>query len=66
MLSKFLLMSGLPLGLFFFVKVSSVVMGRYFTEMEMLFSAGAILAAAAARCLLERKKRQEPFLAKGL
>ncbi len=66
MLSRFLLTAGLPLGLMFFVKASSIVMGRYFAGMEILISAAAILAASAASCLFQRRKRQEPFLAKGL
>jgi hypothetical protein len=66
MINRLLLNISMPLGLMLFVKASSMVMGRYFTGMEMLFSGGAILAAATARCLFERKRRQEPFLAKGL
>ena len=62
---RLLLMISLPLGLMFFVKISSMLFGRYFTTREMLFSAGAISAAAAARYLFERKRYQEPFLAKG-
>ena len=65
-LSRLLLITSLPLGLMFFVKVSSILLGRYFTAMEMLCSAGTILAVTTATCLFERKRRQEPFLAKGL
>jgi VanZ family protein len=54
-INRLLLYTSLPLGFILFVKVSSVVMGRYFTGMEMLFSGGAILAAAAARCLIEKR-----------
>jgi len=62
---RLLLMISLPLGLMFFVKISSMLLGRYFTTMEMLFSAGAILAVTTATCLFERKRYQKPFLAKG-
>ena len=65
-ISRLLLIISLPLGLMFFVKVSSILLGRYFTAMEMLCSAGAILAVATAICLFERKRCQEPFLAKGV
>jgi hypothetical protein len=65
-LSRLLLIISLPLGLMFFVKVSSILLSRYFTAMEMLCSTGAILAVATATRLFERKRRQEPFLAKGL
>jgi hypothetical protein len=65
-INRLLLNISIPLGLMLFVKVSSMIMGRYFTEIEMLFSGGAILAVATARCLFERKRGQGPFLAKGL
>ena len=65
-IARLLLIISLPLGLMFFVKVSSMLLGRYFTTMEMLFSGGAIIAAAIATCLFARKRYQEPFLAKGL
>jgi VanZ family protein len=45
---RLLLVISLPLGLMFFVKVSSVLMGKYFTTMEMLLSGGAIIVAAIA------------------
>jgi VanZ family protein len=65
-ISRLLLTIRVPVGLMVLVKVSSILLGRYFTEMEMLYSAGAILAVATATCLFEGKRRQEPFLAKGL
>ena len=66
-ISRLLLIISLPLGLMLFVKASSMLMGRYFTTMEMLFSGGAIIAAAIiATCLSVRKRYQGPFLAKGL
>ena len=65
-ISRLLLMISVPLGMMFFVKVSSILLGRYFTAMEMLCLAGAILAVATATCLFERKRCQEPFLAKGV
>jgi VanZ family protein len=65
-ISRLLLIISLPLGLMFFVKASSMLLGRYFTGMEMLCSAGAILAVATTTCLFERKRCQEPFLAKGV
>ena len=65
-ISRLSLITSLPLCLMLFVKVSSMLLGRYFTTMEMLCSAGAIIAVSTATCLFERKKRQEPFLAKGV
>jgi hypothetical protein len=49
----------------FFVKASSMLLGRYFTTAEMLLSGGAIIVAAIATCLFARKRYQKPFLAKG-
>ena len=63
---RLLLIMSLPLGLMFFVKGSSMLFGRYFTTAEMLFSGGAVIAAATATCLFARKRYQEPFLAKGV
>jgi hypothetical protein len=63
---RLLLIISLPLGLMFFVKVSSMLMGKYFTTMEMLLSGGAIIVAAIATWLSARKRYQEPFLAKGV
>jgi hypothetical protein len=65
-ISRLSLIISLPAGLMLFVKVSSILLGRYFTTMEMLCSAGAILAIATMTCLFERKRRQEPFLTKGV
>ena len=65
-LSRLLLIISLPLGLMFFVKASSILLGRYFTTAEMLFSGGAIIVASIATCLFARKGYQKPFLAKGL
>jgi hypothetical protein len=56
----------LPLGLMFFVKASSMLLGRYFTTTEMLLSGGTVVVAAIATCLFTRKRYQEPFLAKGV
>ncbi len=64
-ISRSLLTISVPAGLMLFVKMSSMLMGRYFTTMEMLCSAGAILTVATATCLFERKRHQKPFLAKG-
>jgi hypothetical protein len=66
LINRLLLTISLPLGLMFFVKASSMLLGRYFTAMEMLCSGGAILTVATIVCLFERKIRQEPFLAKGV
>ena len=63
---RLLLMISLPLGLMFFVKVSSMLLGKYFTTMAMLLSGGAIIVAAIAMWLSGRKRYQEPFLAKGV
>ena len=63
---RFLLMISVPLGFMLFVKILSVLLGRYFTSVEMLLSGGAIIVAAIATCLLKRKRGQEPFLAKGV
>jgi hypothetical protein len=57
LISRLLFIISLPLGLMLFVKVSSMLLGRYFTTMEMLCSAGAILAIATATCLFKRKRR---------
>jgi VanZ family protein len=65
-ISRLLLMISVPLGLMFFVKVSSILLGRYFTTAEMLLSGGAIIVAATATCLFAKKRCQEPFLAKGV
>jgi hypothetical protein len=65
-ISRLLLMISVPLGLMFFVKVSSILLGRYFTTAEMLLSGGAIIVAAIATCFFTRKRCQEPFLAKGV
>jgi hypothetical protein len=65
-INRLLLIMSLPLGLMLLVKASSMLMDRYFTMAEMLFSGGAIIVAAIATCLFARKRRQEPFLAKGL
>ena len=54
-LSRLLLIISLPLGLMFFVKASSILLGRYFTTAEMLFSGGAIIVASIATCLFARK-----------
>jgi hypothetical protein len=64
-ISRLLLTISLPLGLMFFVKASSMLLGRYFTTAEMLLSGGVVIAAAAVTCLFARKRYQEPFLAKG-
>ena len=64
--SRLLMIISIPLGLMFFVKVSSMLHGRYFTTAEMLLSGGAIPVAATAMCLFARKRYQEPFLAKGV
>jgi hypothetical protein len=63
---RLLLMISLPLGLMFFVKVSSMLTGKYFTTVEMLFSGGAIIVTAIAIWLSARKRYQESFLAKGV
>jgi VanZ family protein len=65
-ISRFVLMISVPLGLMFLVKASSMLLGRYFTDMEMLFSGGAIIVVSAAACLFARKRRQESFWAKGV
>jgi VanZ family protein len=65
-ISRLLMIISLPLGLMFFVKVSSMLLGKYFTTMEMLLSGGAIIVAAIATWLSARKRHQEPFLAKGV
>jgi len=65
-IGQLLLTIGAPVGLLLFVKASSMLMGRYFTTMEMLYSAGAILAVTTATCLFERKMHQKPFWAKGV
>ncbi len=65
-ISRLLLMISVPLGLMFFVKVSSILLGRYFTTAEILLSGGAIIVAAIATCFFTRKRCQEPFLAKGV
>ena len=57
-ISRFLLMISLPFGLMFFVKVSSMFLGRYFTTIEMLLSGGAIIVAAIATWLSARKRYQ--------
>jgi hypothetical protein len=57
LISQLLLIISLPLGMMLFVKVSSILLGRYFTITEMLCSAGAILAIATATCLFKRKRR---------
>ncbi len=64
-INRLLLIMSLPLGLMFFVKASSMLLGRYFTTAEMLLSGGAIIVAAIATCLFARKRYQKPFLAKG-
>jgi hypothetical protein len=66
LISQLLHIISLPLGLMFFVKASSMLLGRYFTDMEMLFSGGAIIVVSAAACLFARKRRQESFWAKGV
>jgi VanZ family protein len=66
LIRRLLLMISLPLGLMFFVKISSMLLGRYFTTMEMLLSAAAILVTATLRYLAERKSYRETFLAKGV
>ena len=48
---RLLLIMSVPAGLMLFVKVGSVLLGRYFTGMEMLFSAGGVVAAAIVTCL---------------
>jgi hypothetical protein len=65
-ISRFLLMISVPACLMFFVKASSMLLGRYFTTAEMLLSGGAVIAAATAACFFTRKRCQEPFLAKGV
>lgn len=65
-ISRLLLIISLPLGLMFFVKASSILLGKYFTAMEMLLSGGAIIAAAVTTWLSARKRYQEPFLANGV
>ena len=65
-INRLLLIMSLPLGLMFFVKASSMLLGRYFTTAEMLLSGGAIIVAAIATWLSARKRYQEPFLAKGV
>jgi hypothetical protein len=55
-----------PFGLMLFVKVSSMLTGRYFTTGEMLLSSGAIVVAAIAASFYVKKQSQEPFLAKGV
>ncbi|MGA2070296.1 MAG: VanZ family protein [Sedimentisphaerales bacterium] len=65
-INRLLLIMSLPLGLMFFVKVLSMLLGRYFTTAEMLFSGSAITVAAIATCLSVRKGYQEPFRAKGV
>lgn len=64
-ISRLLLTISAPACLMFFVKASSMLIGRYFTTEEMLLSGGAIIIAATATCLFARKRHQKPFLAKG-
>jgi VanZ family protein len=63
---RLLLTISLPLGLMFFVKASSMLLGRYFTTAEILFSGGAIIAAGIVTCLFARIRGQKPFLVKGV
>jgi hypothetical protein len=65
-INRLLLIMSLPLGLMLFVKVSSMLLGRYFTTAEMLLSGGAIIVAAIATRLFARKGYQKSFLAKGV
>ena len=65
-INRLLLIMSLPLGLMLFVKVSSMLLGRYFTMAEMLLSGSTIIVAAIATCLFARKRYQKPFLAKGV
>jgi hypothetical protein len=64
--ARFSLLICIPLGFMFFVKVLSILLGRYFTITEMMLSGGAVLAAATAACLFTKKLYQEPFLGKGV
>ncbi len=50
-IGRLLLIISVPAGLMLFVKAVSMLLGRYFTGMEMLFSAGGIVAAAIVTCL---------------
>jgi hypothetical protein len=52
-ISRLLMIISLPLGLMFFVKASSTLLGRYFTAMEMLCSAAAIVATATVIYLID-------------
>ena len=55
---RLLLTISVPVGLMVLVKMSSMLMGKYFTAAEMLLSGGAIIAAAIATCLFARKRYQ--------
>jgi VanZ family protein len=64
-IGRLLLMISVPLGLMFFVKASSMLLGRYFTIAEMLLSGGAIIVAAIVMCLFAKKKVSGTFFGKG-
>ncbi len=67
-ISRLLLIISVPLGLLFFVKVWSMLLGRYFTMTDMLcFGRCNYRCCNSNRCLLQREKGvSEPFLAKGV
>jgi hypothetical protein len=47
-----------PAGLMLFIKMSSMLMGRYFTTAELLLSGGVIIVAAITTCSFARKRYQ--------
>ena len=64
-ISRLLLIISLPLGLMFFVKVSSILLGRYFTAMEMLLFGRCNFRRCDSNMLICKKKASGTFSGKG-